>query len=247
MSVLLWITGATVVVGLVALVGVFSLWMSSKALNKLLLILVAFSAGALLSGALFHLLAEALGQISQTMAFIYLLFGFSLFFLIERILHWHHCHNGKCDEHQFTYLVLFGDAVHNFVDGVIIAASFIVSIPFGLITTVLIIGHEIPQELGNFGILVYGGFSKGKALLYNFIAQLTAVLGGIVGYFLSNSVKHLIPFVLPFAAGGFVYIAACDLVPELHKQPDLRKSLNAFAFFIIGIIFILIVEVLFEH
>jgi zinc and cadmium transporter len=244
MSVLLWVLGATFVVGLVALVGVFSLWMSSKLLNKMLTVLVAFSAGALLAGALFHLVGESLGQLSSTKVFIYLLIGFSLFFLIERFLHWHHCHNGKCDEHQFTYLVLFGDGVHNFLDGVIIAASFLVGVRFGIVTTVLIIGHEIPQELGNFGILVYGGFSRAKALLYNFIAQLTAVLGGILGFFLSTSIGPLIPFVLAFAAGGFIYIAASDLVPELHKEPNLKKSLNAFAFFIVGIVFMLAMEML---
>lgn len=236
---LLWILSMTFLDGLVALVGVFSLWMNEKLLRKILFILVAFSAGALLSGAFFHLLAESLDAISATRAFIYLFIGFILFFIVEKFLHWHHCHEGKCDVHAFSYLILFGDAFHNFIDGLIIATSFLISIPFGIVTSLLIIGHEIPQELGNFGVLVYGGFEKRKALFYSFLVQITAVVGGIVGYLIGTSVEAAIPFMLPFAAGGFIYIAASDLIPELHKEPELKKSLTSFLFFLIGIVFML--------
>ncbi|MBN2052791.1 ZIP family metal transporter [Candidatus Woesearchaeota archaeon] len=249
MNVLFWILFATIVNGLVGLVGVFSLWMNEKLFNKLLMILVAFSAGALLSGAFFHLLPEALEELPAMNVFACLLAGFIMFFIIERFLHWHHCHQhgGKCAVHPVSYLILFGDGVHNLIDGIIIGISFIVSVPFGIITTLLIIGHEIPQELGNFGVLVYGGFGKTKALIYSFISQLTCVIGGIAAYFFSKSIEGAVPFILPFAAGGFIYIAASDLIPELHKEPKLKKSLISFGFFLLGIIFMLMLKFLLEH
>ncbi|MFH1510355.1 MAG: ZIP family metal transporter, partial [Candidatus Woesearchaeota archaeon] len=228
-------------------VGVFSLKMKEKLLKKLLIILVAFSAGALLSGAFLHLMEESLDKIAASTAFAFLLAGFVIFFLVERFLHWHHCHDGKCDVHPFSYLILFGDAVHNFIDGVVIAASFLVSVPFGFVTAALIIAHELPQELGNFGVLVYGGFSKGKAIVYSFIAQLTSVVGGVVGYFLASSVEGILPYILPAAAGGFVYIAASDLIPELHKEPRLKKSMVSFGLFVLGILFVWAIKFFFEH
>jgi zinc and cadmium transporter len=176
-------------------------------------------------------------------AFGYLLVGFIAFFLIERFLHWRHCHEGKCDIHPFTHLILIGDGIHNFVDGLVIAASFMVSIAFGWVTTLMIILHEIPQELGDFGVLVYGGFEKIRALGFNFLAQLTCVVGGIAGFFLLYTPES-IAFLLPFAAGGFIYIAASDLIPELHKEESLKKSMFSFVFFIIGIAFLLGVKIL---
>jgi zinc and cadmium transporter len=247
METLIWILIATFVVGLISLVGAFSLFMKDKTLGKILMILVAFSAGALLSGGFFHLMVESLDHLTAINAFSYLIIGFVVFFIIERILHWHHCHEpGKCDTHPFTYLILIGDGAHNLIDGMIIAASFIVSIPFGIVTTILIIGHEIPQELGNFGSLVYGGFSKTKALIFNFAAQLTCIAGGLIGYFFSTA-QNFSVYLLPFAAGGFFYIAASDLIPELHKEKDSKKSFISFAFFLIGIIFMFLLKILFAE
>ncbi|MBD3249438.1 hypothetical protein GF336_05315 [Candidatus Woesearchaeota archaeon] len=140
--------------------------------------------------------------------------------MIEKFLHWHHCHKGKCDIHTFTYMNLIGDGVHNFIDGLIIAASFSVDISFGVITTIAVIAHEIPQEIGDFGVLVYGGFGRLKALAFNFLSAVTAIIGAVIGYLISGSVEGFVPFLLPFAAGGFIYIAASDLVPELHKESD---------------------------
>lgn len=248
MSILAWIILATLVNGLVAFIGVFSLMFKEKSFNKLLMILVAFSAGALLSGAFFHLLPEALEVLSATRVFAYAMIGFIIFFMIERFLHWHHCHKhgAKCDVHPVSYLILIGDGVHNFIDGIIIGVSFLVSVPFGIITTLLIIGHEIPQELGDFAVLVYGGFSKKKALMYNFLSQLTAVIGGIIGYVFSTRIEGVVPFILPFAAGGFIYIAASDLIPELHKEPKLGKSMVSFGFFLIGVVFMFLLKLLFH-
>lgn len=247
MHILSLIILATLINSLISLVGIFSLWMRENALKKLLILLVALSAGALLSGAFFHLIPEALDTLTPTTVFTYVLVGFIIFFLMEKFLYWHHCHEGKCDVHPVSYLILFGDGIHNFIDGIIIGISFIVSIPFGIVTSLLIIGHEIPQELGDFGVLVHGGFGKVKALLYNLISQLTCIVGGILGYFLSTSIQGIVPFILPFAAGGFIYISASDLVPELHKEPKIKKSLFSFAFFILGIVIMLAIKFIAQH
>jgi len=244
MTVLLWIIAATMVDGLVSMVGAVTLVLKKETLNKLLMVLVAFSTGTLLGGAFFHLMPEALEAMKPSVAFNYLLAGFILFFLIEKLLHWHHCHEEHCEVHAFTYLILFGDGIHNFIDGLVIAASFLVSIPFGIVTTLLILGHELPQELGDFGVLLHGGFSARKALAFNFLSQMTAVAGGIAGFLISGAAGFT-SLLLPFAAGGFVYIAASDLVPELHKEKRLGKSMFYFAFFLIGIGFMLGVKLLF--
>jgi len=234
---------ATVVNSFIGLIGVLTLWVNERSLSKVLIILVAFSAGALLSGAFFHLMAESVEVMEAMTAFVYLMTGFITFFLMERILHWRHCHEGRCDVHPFTHLVLIGDGIHNFIDGLVIAASFMVSIAFGWVTTLMIILHEIPQELGDFGVLVYGGFERIRALGFNFVAQLTCIIGGILGFFLLYT-PETVAFLLPFAAGGFIYIASSDLIPELHKEQNLRKSMLSFVFFLIGVFFLLGVKVL---
>jgi len=244
LSVLLWILLATIINSLIAFVGVITLWCNEKTLRKTLFILVAFSAGALLGGAFLHLAAESLEAMGANSVFLLLLTGFSVFFLLEKFLHWHHCHEGKCDVHPFTYLILFGDGIHNFIDGLIIAASFLVNPAFGIVTTLMIISHEVPQELGDFGVLVYGGMKKKKALGYNFISQLVSVAGGIIGFLISG-LGGFQELLLPFAAGGFVYIAASDLIPELHKEIIPKKSILAFGFFLVGILFMLGIKLVF--
>ncbi len=236
---LLLILLATIINGFVGLIGVLTLWLRDRALQKILIILVAFSAGALMSGALFHMMAESLETMETIIAFSYLMVGFIVFFLIERFLHWRHCHEAdRCEVHPFTQLVLIGDGIHNFIDGLVIAASFMVNPGFGFLTTLIIILHEIPQEIGDFGVLVYGGYEKLRALGLNFLVQLISVVGGIVGFFLLYTPES-IGFLLPFAAGGFIYIAASDLIPELHKEEDMKRSTLSFIFFIIGILFLL--------
>lgn len=243
MNILYWIILMTSVEGLVGLVGVFALLLKEKILNRILLVLVAFSAGALLGGAFFHLLVESLESLNAINVFSYTIIGFILFFLIEKFLHLHNYSKEKFKVHPFTYLILYGDAIHNFIDGLVIAASFIISIPFGVVTSLMIIAHEVPQEAGDFGVLVYGGFKKSKALFFNFLAQLTAVLGGIIGFLISSAMEFVI-FLLPFAAGGFLYIAASDLIPELQKEKGIKKSLCYIVFFIIGIALLLLIKLL---
>lgn len=227
--------------GLVALTGAFSFLISKKALQKILLLLVSLSIGSLLGGALFHFIPEAVEKLSYLTAFSLIVTGILTFFLMETLLHWHHCHDGKC-EHPFTHLILYGDALHNFIDGLIVASSFLIAVPFGILTSIIIISHELPQELGDFGVLVYGGFTKRKALFYNFLAQLTAVLGGILGYY-SLSAGDYSLFLLPFAAGGFLYIAIKDLIPEVLKEKGIKRVINFLAV-LLGLLILISVKFL---
>ena len=241
---LIWAIGASVVVSLISLIGVFGLFMKEKALNSILILLVGISGGALMGGAFFHLVPEALEKSSSESVFLFLIIGFIVFFIMERYLHWRHCHQEHCEIHPFSYMNLAGDGVHNFVDGLIIGASFVIDIKFGLITTAAIVLHEIPQEMGDFGVLVYGGMKRGKALFYNFLSAVTAIFGAFIGYYFSEMLGSFLSFMLPFAAGGFIYVACCDLVPEIHKQADIRRANLSVIFFIIGILMVLLVKTL---
>jgi zinc and cadmium transporter len=235
--VLLWILASTFLVSMISLVGIFTLAIKENLLQKILFCLVGFSAGALLGGAFLHILPECLENNSATVVFSYLILGIIIFFMLERFLHWRHCHEeGVCKTHAFTYLTLIGDGFHNFMDGMVIAVSFTASFQIGLVTTLAIILHEIPQELGDFAILIYGGFSRKKALLFNFASALMAVVGALVGYFISETLHSFTNFILPLTAGGFIYIATSDLIPELHKENNLKRAMSAFSAFLLGII-----------
>ncbi|MFC1658543.1 ZIP family metal transporter [Candidatus Omnitrophota bacterium] len=240
--VLIWILSATIVVSLISLIGIVTFGMKTGAFDRILVVLVGFAAGGLIGGAFLHLLPEAVAQCECEAVFFYALTGFTVFFLMERYLYWRHCHSGVCDVHTFTYMNLIGDGVHNFTDGLIIAASFVADFKLGIITTLAVIFHEIPQEMGDFGILVYGGFSKSKALMFNFICALFAVLGAVVGYVLSTFTKNITLFLIAFTAGGFIYIAASDLIPELHKQKDIKRANIAFIAFILGLLFMSLIK-----
>jgi len=243
----IWAVGASIAVSLISLIGIFTLLIKDDWLNKILLLLIGFAAGGLIGGAFLHLVPEALEQAEAQFVFSYLILGFIAFFILEKYLHWRHCHDGVCTAHAFTYLNLIGDSIHNFIDGLVIGSSFIVSVHFGIITAIVIIFHEIPQEIGDFGVLLYGGFSKFKALCFNFLTALTCVIGTIAGYFISEHIRNFSPFLLPFAAGGFIYIAACDLVPELHKQTGFKKSALSLVAFICGILFIFLARMYKVH
>ena len=226
---------ASILVSAVSLVGILGLLLHARVLDKYLLSLVSLAAGGLIGGAFLHLMPEALRSGDPVRGFSILIFGFVLFFFVEKFLFWRHCHKSRCEVHPFTYLNLIGDGIHNFIDGLIIGASFTIDIRFGAVTTLAIVLHEIPQEIGDFGILVYGGFSKGKALFYNFLSALTAIVGTFVGYLISSDSGFFTVLLLPFAAGGFVYIAACDLIPELQRQRDSKVAGTTMVFFVAGI------------
>jgi zinc and cadmium transporter len=235
--VLIWILASISVVSLISLVGIVTFLIKGKPLQEIIFYFVGFSAGALIGGAFLHILPEALEKNSSAFVFSWVICGISLFFLLEKYFYWRHCHDENCRVHGFTYLNLIGDGMHNFFDGMVIAASFTVSIKVGLATTLAVIAHEIPHELGNFAVLVYGGFSKLKALFFNFLTVLTAFLGALAGYFLAEKAGHFSDFILPITAGGFIYIASSDLIPEIHKENNQRRSTLAFVAFILGIIF----------
>ncbi len=257
MTTLLWIILATLAVSLISFVGVLTLIVSRKSLDKILLVLVALAAGGLMGGAFLHLIPESIEVIgtdheSLLKIFLFVIFGFCIFLLIEQYLHWHHHHHvhEHAEEHEhlskkpLSYLILIGDGVHNLIDGLIIAASFIVSPSVGLITTLAVALHEIPQEIGDFGVLVYSGLKKGKALIFNFISGLTAVVGGLFGFILAERAETAVLFLLPIAAGGFIYIAASDLVPEIKHGERGRKMALHFIVFLLGISFMLLIKFL---
>jgi zinc and cadmium transporter len=242
--ILAWVLTSTFIVSLISLIGIFTLAIKGRLLQKILFCLVGFSAGALIGGAFLHILPEALEKTASTPVFYYLIGGIVLFFLMERYFYWRHCHEDICDIHAFTYLNLIGDGFHNFIDGMVIAVSFTISIKLGIVTTVAIILHEIPQELGDFGVLVYGGFTKQRALFYNFLTALTAMLGAVAGYFIADFTQGFSGVIMPLTAGGFIYIAASDLIPEIHKEKDVRRSTLAFIAFLLGIIFMALAKLL---
>lgn len=231
--ILLFILGATVVVSLISLIGVITLGISKHRLQGFIFALVAFATGGLVGGALFHLLPESLTL--GFAAFYYVALGILVFFILEKFLYWRHCHRGECDVHTFTYLNLIGDGLHNFTDGVVIAASFVTDVRLGVATSVAVALHEVPQELGDFGILVYGGFTVKKALLFNLLSAASCIVGGVATYFLHSYTSALKIPLLAFSAGGFLYIALVDLLPELRKKTGLRESLVQLVFILLGV------------
>jgi zinc and cadmium transporter len=238
---LIWIATTTLLISIVAFIGALALFLKEKTLNKILLILVALSAGALIGGAFLHLIPEAIHEIgvdetSILTTFSYTLFGFCTFFILEQVISWHHHHATSHPKVMpFSYLILVSDGLHNFIDGLVIAASFMVNFHIGITTALAIALHEIPQEIGDFGILVYGGFDKIKALYLNYISAITVVIGGIVGFLLHSWIGQSTALLLPFAAGNFIYIACTDLIPEIRFKQSIVKSLIRFVVFLAGV------------
>ena len=250
MNSLAWIVGTTFAISLIAFVGALTLFLKEKLLKRILLVLVAFSAGALIGGAFLHLMPEAIIEVGANEAsilnvFLYLLLGFCIFFILEQLIRWHHHHATTHPKIMpFSYLILISDGIHNFIDGLVIAASFMVSFPMGTVTTLAIALHEIPQEIGDFGVLIYGGFERVKALILNYISAIAVVFGGITGYLLYGWIGESIVFLLPFAAGNFIYIASTDLIPEIRYKESLTKSSVRFCTFMTGIGLMLAVKLL---
>jgi zinc and cadmium transporter len=246
LSHLLYAILAVAVVSLLSMVGVFAISLKEKTLDKILFVLLSFSAGSILGAAYLDLLPEAiefLGIEQLSIAVLYITLGFLAFFFLERFLYWYHGHvhgyesdvEEKMTIKKFVYLNLIGDGIHNLIDGMIIAASFFINITVGLTTTVAVIFHELPQEIGDFGVLVYGGFTRHKALFFNFLSALTAIVGVLISnYFLEGFIGYL----MAFAAGGFIYLAASELIPEIQKEENIGKSMIQFVLFVFGIVLI---------
>lgn len=242
----IYIFGSISIVSLISLVGVFALSLREKLLNSFLFILVSVAAGALFGDALIHLIPE-LFEKTENMLFasLSILSGILGFFILEKFLRWRHVHEVEdcClkeihDETRIAplgYIVWTSDSIHNFIDGLIIGISYLVSIEIGIATTIAIVLHEIPQEISNFAILLHSGFKKIKALAINFLSALFALVGGVVAVFVSSYVETIIPAIIGFAAGSFLYIAGSDLVPEIHKTRDPKRSLIQFTALSTGI------------
>lgn len=233
---------SVVLVSLVSLVGIIMLGIKIDRLKKILIYLISFSAGALLGDAFIHLLPELIDNGNfGVLSAIYILSGILLFFILEKVIHWQHCHMpvSKTHVHPFAYMNLVGDALHNFIDGLIIAASYIISIPAGIATTIAVVLHEIPQEIGDFGVMIYAGFSKFKAISLHFLTGLLAVAGTLIGLWLVDFMNNSEIFLISVAIGGFIYIAGSDLIPELHKETKVSISIGQILAFILGVVVML--------
>jgi len=248
---------STLVVSLLSLAGIFALSLKERTLHNILFVLVAFSAGTILGAAYFDLIPEAIELVEDTSVFVYITVGFVLFFFLERFIYWYHGHGHEADiSHEiaekaatkgFAYLNLVGDGIHNFIDGIVIATSYLIGFPVGLATTVAVIFHEFPQEMGDYGILLYAGFNRNKALMLNFAVALAVVLGGVFTFTFIETVEALTGLLIALSAGGFIYLAASELIPELHKEGDFKKSVIQFAIFVLGIILIWSLGIIFPE
>ena len=211
---------------------------------------VSFAIGALLGAAFLALIPHAMGN-AHAMEYhelgLTLLLGILGFFLMEKLVLWRHCHENHCEAHAVQEhdhnqaagtLVFIGDAIHNLVDGVLIAAAFMTDTHLGVITALAVAAHEIPQEVGDFAILLHSGYTRGKAFVLNILASVATVIGALVAYFSLNSAQEIVPYVLAIAASSFIYIAVADLIPGLHKHVAFRETVRQIALIVAGIVVI---------
>lgn len=215
------------IVSLISLIGIVGIILKKNVLKSVIFFLVSFAVGALFGDSFIHLIPESFKEFGfGTEVPTYILTGILIFFVLEKFIRWRHCHAQPCEDHPHPIAIvnLVGDAAHNLIDGMLIGASFGVSLPIGIATTIAIVLHEIPHELGNFGVLVHGGFSPKKALLLNFLSALVAILGTVISLAIGSHIEGYAKTLLPITAGGFIYIAGSDLIPELHHEIALKKS-----------------------
>ena len=230
---------SVIIISLVSLIGVFSLSLKEEILKKYINFFISLAIGALLGDAFIHIIPEAFeSHLGPNSVSILVIIGILLFFVIEKFIHWHHHGEDKEVEHIHPVgkLVLFTDGFHNLIDGAIIGASFLVSIPVGIATTLAVIIHEIPQEIGDFAVLIHAGYTKKRALWLNFFSALASIFGLIIVFIFGNIIENIAIWFIPIAAGGFIYIAVADLIPELHKTKKLKHSLIQLGIIILGVL-----------
>lgn len=227
--------------------GVFLLW-KQKTTERISHLLVSFAAGTLLGTAFFDLMPEAIGQSSPETVLLFTLLGFLAFFVMERFIHWMHHHPHEEEQSKPTVaLIMFGDSIHNFIDGVAIAATFLVSIPLGIITAFAVGAHEIPQEIGDFAVMLKRGLKPSKVLWFNFFSALTAMAGAILMFVFRDNLNGMLPIFLSITAGFFIYISASDLIPEIHEKNKRGFALFETSFLLFGILAIWLLVTLLEH
>ncbi len=237
--------GCGILIGIISLSGLLTLSADINRVRSIAKFLVALAAGTMVGGAAFHLLPEAVEELGGFTLTITLSFlsGIIVSYLLEAVLEWHHCNQiGGCEEpshrHTIGAMNFYGDSVHNFIDGLVIAASFLAGPLIGFSVVLAVALHEIPQEFGDFGVLIQAGYSRRRALIYNFISALMAIVGICTVFLLSNWIVGLaefIPLLLPFAAGNFIYVSLTDLMPELHKERRTKHTLVQFLVMLLGI------------
>jgi zinc and cadmium transporter len=238
---MVWVYTLASVVGisLLSLVGIVFLATDRARLQKILLVLVSFAVGGLTGDAFIHLIPEAFRELGLELSTsLLILLGVVMFFAVERLIRWHHCHLGPHTHHvhPVAALNIIGDGVHNFLDGAVIGASYLVSFPIGLTTTLAVVLHEVSQEIGDFGILVHAGFSVRRALLFNLLSALTSILGALLALAVGPHLQMFAAVMLPIAAGGFIYIAGSDLIPQIQEAcEDVRGILTHFVSILLGI------------
>ena len=238
MKVWIYTLVSVALVSAISLIGVFSLSLNQERLKKILLFLVSFAVGGLFGDAFIHLLPQSFEKLGANLTTsLFIVAGIFIFFILEKFIRWRHCHipTSETHPHPVVTMNLIGDGVHNLIDGMLIGASYCVSIPIGIATTLAVVLHEIPQEIGDFGILVHGGLSVRKALMFNFLSAVTAILGALISLVIGPHLADYSLSLLPITAGGFIYIAGSDLIPELQHEVKLSNSILQFSSIILGV------------
>lgn len=238
---------ATIIVSLVSLIGVITISLSSSTIKSLSFLLVSLAAGTLIGDVFIHLLPEVANANNQGL-WLWIVFGIGLFFILEKIIHWRHCHvqTSKDHPHPVGTMNLIGDGFHNFLDGILITGSFMVNVELGIATTLAVIFHEIPQEIGDFGVLIHAGYSKLKAIGWNFVSALFAIVGALITWIIGSKIESLNEIFIPITAGGFIYIAISDLLPEMRKETAWKKSLGQLIIMSFGIFIMYWLKIILE-